>query len=142
MFENNISIFQNINYNKISIGQQLSEVKTIDRNKILKEKTHDQEAQNKTPLVLTYNRFSPNITHIVQKQLNILNINTTLQRFFQDEPITVFKRYRIRKELIGSNCIENRKLKQAKNTFTIVHSMHPMLQSININHDKRSTLFT
>ena len=142
MFENNISIFQNINYNKISISQQLSEVKTIDRNKILKEKTHDQEAQNKTPLVLTYNRFSPNITHIVQKQLNILKINTTLQRFFQDEPITVFKRYRIRKELIGSNCIENRKLKQAKNTFTIVHSLRPMLQSININHDKRSTLFT
>ena len=142
MFENNISIFQNINYNKISISQQLSEVKTIDRNKILKEKTHDQEAQNKTPLVLTYNRFSPNITHIVQKQLNILKINTTLQRFFQDEPITVFKRYRIRKELIGSTCIENRKLKQAKNTFTILQSLQPMLQSININHDKRSTLFT
>ena len=81
MFENNISIFQDINYNKISIGQQLSEVKTIDRNKILKEKTHDQEAQNKTPLVLTYNRFSPNITHIVQKQLIYLKLTQHFKGF-------------------------------------------------------------
>ena len=37
--------------NKISINQQFSKVKTIDRNELLKEKTHDKEAQNKTPLV-------------------------------------------------------------------------------------------
>ena len=31
-------------------------LKTIDRNELLIEKTHDKESQNKTPLVLTYNQ--------------------------------------------------------------------------------------
>ena len=43
----------NQSYNKISIDQQLSKVNTIDRNELVKEKTHDKEAQNKTLLVLT-----------------------------------------------------------------------------------------
>ena len=51
----------NQGYNKISIDQQFSKVKTIDRNEFLKEK-HDKEAQNETPLVLTYNRNFPNIS--------------------------------------------------------------------------------
>ena len=42
------------------MDQQLSKVKTIDRNELLKEKIHDKETENKTSLVLTYNRFSPN----------------------------------------------------------------------------------
>ena len=41
----------NRGYNKISIDQQLSKVKTINRNELLREKTHDKEAQNKTLLV-------------------------------------------------------------------------------------------
>ena len=51
----------NQGYNKKSIDQLFSKVKTIDRNELLKEKTHIKEVQNKTPLVLTYNRFLPNI---------------------------------------------------------------------------------
>ena len=43
----------------------------------------------------------------------------TLQGLFQEEPIAAFKRNRNLKELIGSNCIENRKVKRAKNKFTI-----------------------
>ena len=55
----------NQGYNKRSNSQQFSEVKMIDRNELLKEKTHDNESQNKTPLVLTYNLFLPNISNIV-----------------------------------------------------------------------------
>ena len=47
------------------MDQQLSEVKAIDRNELLKEKIHDKETENKTSLVLTCNRFSPNISNIV-----------------------------------------------------------------------------
>ena len=46
----------------------------MNRNELLKEKTHDKETQNKTPLVLTYNRFSQNISNIVQKRWNIIDI--------------------------------------------------------------------
>ena len=104
----------NQGYNKKSFHHQLSKVKTIDRNELPKEKTHDKEAQNKTPLVLTYNRFLPNISNIVRKHWNVLNISRTLQGLFQEEPITAFKTNRNLKELIGSNCIENGKVKRAK----------------------------
>ena len=43
--------------NKKSVDQHFAKVKPIDRNKILKEKTHDKETKNKSPLVLTYNLF-------------------------------------------------------------------------------------
>ena len=98
----------NQGYNKKSIDQQFSKVKKIDRNELLKEKTHDKKAQNKTPLVLTYNRFLPHISNIVRKQWNILNISRTLQGLFQVEQMTGFKRNR---NLIRSNCIENGKVK-------------------------------
>ena len=111
----------------------------IDRNELLKEKTHDKEPQNKTPLVLTYNRFLPNISNIVRKHWSILNISRTLQMLFQEGPITAFKRNRNLKELIGTNCMENRKVKRAKNTFTtgkcsmFIKNWYSMLHTININ---------
>ena len=43
----------NQGYNKKAIDQLFSKVKTIDRNELLKDKTHGKETQNKTPLVLT-----------------------------------------------------------------------------------------
>ena len=66
----------------------------IDRNELLKEKTHGKETQNKTPLVLTYNRFLPNISNIVRKQWNILNISRTPRVLFQEKLITAFRRNR------------------------------------------------
>ena len=110
---------QNQGYNKKSVNQQFSKVKTIDRNELIKEKAHNKESQNKTLLVLTYNHFLPNINNIVQKHWNILNISRKLQGLFQKEPITAFKRNRHLKELIGSNFIENEKFKRAKNTCTL-----------------------
>ena len=84
------------------------------------DKTHDKETQNKTPLVLTYNRYFQNISYIVRKHWNILNISRTLKGLFQEELFTAFKRNRNLKELIGSNCIENEKVKRAKHKFTII----------------------
>ena len=49
----------------------------------------------------------------------MLNISRTLQELFQEELITAFKKNRNLKEPIGSNCIENGKVKRAKNTCTI-----------------------
>ena len=48
----------------------------------------------------------------------MFNISRTLQGLVQEGPMTAFKRKSNLKTLIGSNCIENGKVKQAKNTFT------------------------
>ena len=93
----------------------------IYRSTILKNQYDRQKwiSKRKTPLVLIYNGFLPNISNIVRNQWNILNISRTLQGLFQEEPITAFKRNKNLKELIGSNCIEKGKVKRAKYTFTI-----------------------
>ena len=91
---------------------------TIERNELLKEKTHDEESKTKTPLVLTNNCFLPNIGNIVRKHWRIPNISRTLQGLFQEGPIMDFKRNRNLKEPTGSDGIENGKVKRAKNTFT------------------------
>ena len=81
----------NQDYNKISIDKQFSKVKVIDRNELLKEKTYDKAEQSKTPLVLTYNRFFPNMGNIAWYHWSILNISRTVQRLFQEELIKTFK---------------------------------------------------
>ena len=40
--------------------------KTIDRNELLKEKTIDKETENKTLIVLTNNRFLPDISNALE----------------------------------------------------------------------------
>ena len=71
----------------------------------------------------------PNISNIVRKHWNILNISRTLQGLFQEEPITTFKRNRNLKELIGSNCICSQLTstmtfisQQTKRKFKIYHN--------------------
>ena len=97
----------NQGYNEKSIDQQFSKVKTIERNELLKEKTHEKETQNKIPPVLIYNRFLTNINNIVRKHCKILHISRKLQGLFQEESITAFKRKSSLKELLENNCIEN-----------------------------------
>lgn len=55
--------------------------------------------------------------------MNIINIIRKIQEMFQEELITAFKIDMNLKELIGSNHIENRKMKQSK------------MRSINMNND-------
>ena len=38
----------------------------IDKNEIPKEETHDKKTQNKTSLVLTYNRFLPKLATLFE----------------------------------------------------------------------------
>ena len=52
--------------NKKSIDQESSKVKTMYRNELVKEKTHDKKTQNKTPVVLTYNRISQNCSKALE----------------------------------------------------------------------------
>ena len=97
----------NQGYNEKSIDQQFSKVKTIERNELLKEKTHEKETQNKIPPVLIYNSFLTNINNTVRKHCKILHISKKLQGLFQEESITAFKRKSSLKELLENNCMEN-----------------------------------
>ena len=82
----------------VGVSEQKSHRLTILKSKndwqkwTSKRKKHDEETQNKTPLVLTYNGFLPNISNIVWKYWNILNISRRLRGLFQEESIRAFKK--------------------------------------------------
>ena len=51
-----------------------------------------RQKSDRTPLVMTYNRFLPNITKTIRKNQNILQINKNCKAIFKSEPIAAFKR--------------------------------------------------
>ena len=81
---------------------------------MLKEKFRKKPKQTCIPLTLTYNRFCPNISKVIQKHLNLLAVNKFLKDIFNCLPITAFKRNKNRKELRRSNKIEKNKIKKDK----------------------------
>ena len=58
-------------------------------------------------LAIIYNQFLPNISKIIRENLNLLSVNESLKKVFQNEPVTRFKHNKKLKELLGSKKIEN-----------------------------------
>ena len=77
---------------------------------LLRKKT--RKKSDRIPLVITHNRFLPNITKIIQKNRNILQINKALKEIFKNEPIAAFKQNKNIKEIIGTHRIENARVKK------------------------------
>ena len=60
------------------------------------------------------NCFYRNISKVIRKHWNSLEINESLEEIFNCQPITVFPRNKNLKELIGSNKIEKNKVRKDK----------------------------
>ena len=91
----------------------LEKVDKLVRVDLLQEKDQEQQDPKRIPLILTHNRFLPNLTAVVCKNWNILQTNKNLRELFQEHPITVFKRNKNLKEIIGRTRIENDKVKKS-----------------------------
>ena len=70
------------------VDEQLEKVDKLVRDALLQEKDQEQQDPKRIPLVLTYNRFLPNLTVVVRKNWNILQSNKSLWELFQEQPIT------------------------------------------------------
>ena len=66
---------------------------------MLKEKVREEPRQTCIPLTLTYNRFCPNISKVIRKHWNFLEIYESLKEIFNCQPITAFRRNKNLKEL-------------------------------------------
>ena len=75
---------------------------------ILRKKTH---GINQTEY-LSYLAILPNITKIIRKNWNILQINENFKELFKNQQITALKRNKIIQEIIGTHGIENRRVKK------------------------------
>ena len=94
------------------VDEQLEKVDKLVRDDLLQEKDQEQQDPKPIPLILTYNRFLPNLTAIVRKNWNILQTNKSLRELFEEQPITAFTRNKNLKEITGGTRIENDKVKK------------------------------
>ena len=77
----------------------------------LKEKKlFASKEKNRIPLSITYYRTLPNSSKIVNRNWNILQINTKIDRVFQATPMIVFKRSRNLQEIIGGHMVKQGKV--------------------------------
>ena len=93
-------------YDQKLVDKQLEKVDKLVRDDLLQEKDEEQDPKG-ILLILTYNRFLPNLTAVVGKNWNILETSKNLQELFQEHPITAFQRNKNLKEIIGGTYIEN-----------------------------------
>ena len=88
------------------------QIKKVDRSEREERFACKEKKSNKSiiPLSITYNRALPNISKIVNRNWNILQINTKFHRVFKDTPIIAFKRSRNLKEIIGGHIVKQGKV--------------------------------
>ena len=72
-----------------------------------KEKMNNK---NRIPLSITYNRALPNISKIMNRNWNILQINTEFHKVFKATPIIAFKRSKNLQEIIGGHTVKQGKV--------------------------------
>ena len=58
----------------------------------------------------TYNRYLPNISKVITKNWNILQISPTPQKVFDKKPIITYKRNKNLGELIGGHTLQGGKV--------------------------------
>ena len=112
--------FIEIGYKSDLLDKHISPVKNVDRNEILKEKVKEKPKQTCIPLTLTYNHFCPNISRVIQKHRNLIEVNESLKEIFNCQPIKAFRQNKNLKELIASNKTEKNKVKKRQ-----IHKLKP-----------------
>ena len=100
--------FLNQQYKEEVLDEQIKKVDRIKRKDLFtcKEKNN----KNRIPLSITYNRTLPNISKIVNRNWNILQINTEFHRVFQATPIIAFKHSKFLQEIVGGHTVKQGKV--------------------------------
>ena len=107
-FDQNCAIikqkFLDRQYKEEVLDEQIKKVDRIERKELFtcKEKNN----KNRIPLSIIYNRTLPNISKIVNKNWNILQINTEFHGVFQATRMIAFKRSKNLQEIIGSHAVK------------------------------------
>ena len=70
----------------------------------------EKNNKNRIPLSITYNRTLPNISKIVNRNWNILQINTEFRGVFQATPMIAFKHSKNLQEIIGGHTVKQGKV--------------------------------
>ena len=97
-------------YKEQEINEGIERTRTLDRQKLLEEKT--QKQSDRIPLVLKYDLILPNVKKKQTNNWNLLHINQEKEDLFQEPPILAFKRNRNLYDLLKCKNIEDRNLQR------------------------------
>ena len=103
---------ENRGYETEEITQQISEARTRNRDDLLKYKIKDPSMR--IPYVLTYNQTLPNAKEAINKNWNILQINTKLKDTFKEKPIIAYRRNKNLGDILGQKTLKNGKVFRRK----------------------------
>ena len=114
-FDKNCAIikqkFLDRQYKEEVLDEQIKKVDRIERKELFtcKEKMNNK---NRIPLSITYNRTLPNISKIVNRNWNILQLNIKFHGVFKATQMIAFKRSKNLQEIIGGHTVKQRKVFQ------------------------------
>ena len=104
--------FVNQGYKSNLINVHLKAAEKVNRKELLNERDNTTSKETKIPLVLTYNWSLQNTAKVVCNHWNILSINKSFNKIFQNETVTAFKHNENLRQVIGSTKIEYNKVKK------------------------------
>ena len=108
--DNLLKRFVERGYKEFFIKEQIKRVEYLNRDSLLEEKTRNNEPN--IYLSVTYSRALPNLKEVMLKHWHILKVNPMFEKIFEKPPLLSFRRNKNLKDLIGSNVIENGKIKK------------------------------
>ena len=96
-------------YEEEVLNEHFNKVDRIEWKELFTKK---KEKSHRIPLLITYNETLLNISRIVNRHRNILQVNTGFREVFQVKPVIAFKRIENTPEIIGSHTIKQRFLRK------------------------------
>ena len=90
------------------LDEQIKKVDRIERKELFTCK--EKNSKSRIPLSITYNRTLPNISKIVNRNWNILQINTEFHGIFQATAMIAFKRSQNLQAIIGGHTVKQGKV--------------------------------
>lgn len=94
-------------YEEEVLNEHFNKVDRIEWKELFIKK---KETSHRIPLLITYNETLLNISRIVNRHRNILQVNTGFRGVFQVKPVIAFKRIENTPEIIGSHTIKQTKV--------------------------------
>ena len=97
-------------YSEEEVSKQINKAKEKPRRDTLTQKT--RKNCNRIPFVTTFNRTLPPVAKILRTRWELLHLSPKTKNTFEEPPVMAFKRCSNLRDILGSNTIENNKVKK------------------------------
>jgi hypothetical protein len=128
-------------YRDDQITKEIQRAAAKDRNELMVYK--ERERNNRTPLVVTFNRRLPRLKELIDESWSILGINEPISRKFTEKPLICYRRNPNLREILGQNRIsDNRVVKRKPETTGGCSPCRARPDTKCCNHVVRTKTFT